>query len=314
MEGTKSKCYGCFFGGIVGDALGAPVEFETRDTFPLVDDMNNFNFNFGLQAGGWTDDTSMTLCLAQSIIDCKTIDKQDNLEKYSRWYRHGYMSSKDYCFDIGAQTKYSILSYTQHKTIICPLSERKHSGNGGIMRISPVPIFYHKKKIQYCINACEESSITTHSSKICRDSAKYIGCILHLLINGITRDKVIKKAQKYFKRSELCSEILDIYDGKYLVKERKDISSSGYVIHTLEASLYSFFKFDTFEESLLFSVNLGDDADTVGCVTGMICGAYYGINTIPKKWLDTLHKKELLQCVIDNLYKTQQSLKLSLRL
>lgn len=302
----QARCFGCFYGGIVGDALGAPIEFKIRDKFEPIKDMNVINFNFGLEPGGWTDDTSMMLCLAQSLIEKQRVDKKDNLEKYSKWFRSGYMSVKDHCVDIGYQTSKSILDFESNGSLVSKFNQDKDSGNGGIMRIGPVPIFYYNRDIQLCIKECEESSITTHSSQICRDAARYIGCILYLLINGIKRDHLIEQVKIHISRESLCEEILDIYDGKYLEKERKEIHSSGYVIHTLEAALYSFFKFDTFKDSVLFSVNLGNDSDTVGCVTAMICGAFYGINAIPEEWINKLHKLELLQNVITNLWKASK--------
>ncbi len=304
-------CYGCFFGGVIGDTLGGPVEFKKRDSFPLVTDMNLYNYNLGLPEGSWTDDTSMTLCLAQSLIDKGILDSKDVLTKYSNWFRNGYMSVIDRCVDIGKGkgkgTVNSIIHFERTNNLISILDDPlRFSGNGSIMRMSPIPIFciIQNKTVEDCMEMCVKSSETTHSSIICRDSSKLFGCILYNLIKGVDKDSLINIWRQQIDKKKLCKELHSIYSGDFLNKSRNDIKSTGYVIDTLEAALYSFFKFDNYHDTILFCVNLGDDSDTVGCVTGQIAGAYYGIRHIPRKWIWKLRKLELLWQVIDDLYNS----------
>ncbi len=294
MQVTKrERQFGCFFGGIVGDSLGGPVEFQGRDTFePVTDLMHNWNFN--LASGSFTDDTSMMLCLAQSLIDNNgVLNKRDNLEKYFKWYNSGYMSVNNVCFDIGKGTQMSVRNFHSSgvTTSICS-DKSRFSGNGSIMRLNPVPI--KAKSESECINNAVFSSETTHSSIICLDACKYMSLFIYYILQGIEKDKLIDKCKEYFIGIELCEEMQGIYNATYKTKSRDDLSSSGYVINTLECALYSFFKFDNYNETVLWVVNLGDDADTVACVTGQIAGAYYGILEIKESWITGLQKQELL--------------------
>jgi ADP-ribosyl-[dinitrogen reductase] hydrolase len=296
----QDRCYGSFFGSIVGDALGAPVEFKARDSFEHITDMKH-NYTFDLKAGGWTDDTSMMLCLSESLINNGKIDLKDNLRLYSMWFRKGYLSSKPgFCFDIGKTTSISIRDFEETGIIESKYNSINNSGNGSIMRLTPIPIYYNTD-LNKCLEECELSSKSTHTSKLCIEGCKILGCYLYLLINGCSKDTIIDKVNKQLNQ-EFSEEFSDILSGNFLNKTRKEIKSSGYIIDSLEAALYSFMKFNNFSESVLFAVNLGNDADTVACITGMICGSYYGIRNIPVKWIQILHHQELLWKTIDNLY------------
>lgn len=306
----EDKCKGLYYGSIIGDALGGPVEFRKRGSFPEVTDMNLFNSSLGLKPGGWTDDTSMMLCIANSLIENKgAINQKDVLQKYCDWFRNGYMSSMDYCVDIGKQTTKSLMDFEQHGTLMSKSSGDEYAGNGSIMRLAAIPIAFRNVTANECIEACKQSSETTHSSKICMDSCKLLGCILFELIHldsDIPHDKdsYIAIVQKHFSKDELHPALHSIYDGDFLRKYMRYITSSGYVVHTLEAALYCFYTTDTFKSAVLKAVNLGDDSDTVGCVTGQIAGAYYGYShlkmTVPS-WLTKLSKKRTLNDICKRL-------------
>lgn len=306
----RDRCYGSFFGAAVSDALGGPVEFKSRrycDENP-VKDMDLINFNFGVPPGTWTDDTSMCLCLAQSLIECGEINQSDQLKKYSDWFRRGYMSSKDnVCIDIGKCTANSILDYERNGTIKSNLTNDRYSGNGSIMRLTPIPIFYINKPLTQVLDACVKSSETTHPAIKCIIGCKILGNILYNILRGMKKENLLEQLRKDISIDEIkCDEniFLDIYSGSFLNKTRDEIHSSGYVAHSLEAALYSFFKHTNFKDTILYSVNLGNDSDTVACITGQLTGAYYGIQSIPQNWIQKLVKQELLWNVIDNLYNS----------
>ena len=153
---------------------------------------------------------------------------------------------------------------------------------------------------------CIESSITTHNTDIAKDSCKILGSILYNIINKNTsKENLMEQLRKDIKIDDIHETLHDIYNGKFIDKKREEIFSTGYAVHSLEAALYSFFKFDNFTDSILFSGNLGNDTDTIACITGKICGCYYGINAIPKKWITKLVKLELLIEIILNLIKIE---------
>ena len=295
----KNKALGSFFGLITGDALGAAVEFKKRGSFKKVKDMRSGGPH-GLEAGCWTDDSSMALCLAESLID-KAYDSDDQLQRYLKWYKEGYLSSTGKCFDIGANTARSLEYYEKNKEL--PPEKDRAAGNGSLMRLAPVPIYFRddfKKAIKYS----GESSLTTHNNQMAVDSCRYTGGLLQQFINSriemqAFKNKVIKDTASDLN---LDKRVIKAVKGAFK-KERTDIKSDGFVIHTLEASLWSFLNTDSFANAVLKAVNLGDDTDTVGAVTGQLAGAYYGYSSIPEKWLNKLAKSEQLEEIAENLYK-----------
>jgi len=305
----QDRCYGSYFGSIVGDALFGPVEFKTRrycDENPVTD-MNLHNFNFDVPPGFWTDDTSMCLCLAQSLIENKGINQKDQMDKYTDWFRKGYMSSEDnVCIDIGKGTANAILQYERSGETISFMNQDRYSGNGSIMRLTPIPIFYRNKTINACLDACIKSSEITHPAIKCKIGCKILGSIIYNILHGVKKEHLLEQLRKDITEEEILkldeNIFLDIYSGAFLNKTREQIHSSGYIAHTLEAALYSFFKHNNYKDTILFAGNLGSDTDTVACVTGQISGAYYGIYSVPKEWIQKLVKPELLWKVIDELF------------
>ncbi len=296
----KNKALGSFFGLVVGDALGASVEFKKRGTFEVVKDMRAGGPH-GLDAGFWTDDTSMALCLAESLTE-KGFKLQDQLERYLKWYREGYLSSTGSCFDIGANTARS-LEYYEEKQKLPPKRDRA-AGNGSIMRLAPVPIYF-KDDFKEAVKYSGESSLTTHNNQMAVDSCRYLGGLLQQFINAriemeAFKIKVIKDTAVDL---DLDERVIAAVNGAFK-KEKNQIKSDGFVINTLEASLWSLLNSDSFEAAVLKAVNLGDDADTVAAVTGQLAGAYYGYEAIPDKWLNKVADYDLLQKIAEKLYKS----------
>ena len=273
---------GSMFGLAIGDALGMPVEFMERDTFDWVTDYAP-NPHWDLEAGSWTDDTSMALCLAQSLIDCKGFDPKDQLTKYLNWYKTGYMGVNGKCFDIGNTTKMALENFEKTGDLISPLNGDNYSGNGSLMRLAPISIFYHRHPEEEILIKCAQSSKVTHSSGDCKAACRALGKILHQCLLGKGKP-------------ELC------IDPAIKSMVRTGIKSDGYVINTLNAALWAFWKTDNFEDCIIHAVNLGDDSDTVGAVAGMIAGAYYGYDSIPRRWLYNLQQKDLIMDISTSLY------------
>ena len=265
---NKDKAKGAFFGLAVGDALGTTLEFKERDTYEHITDMVGGG-PFRLKPGEWTDDTSMALALAQTLVD-HGMNKIELLKNFTRWYRMGEFSHNGRCFDIGNTTRNALEKFIASEgTDDSPASTAFfNSGNGGIMRLAPAVLY--AKNIEEAVDYSIQQSETTHASPDCIECATELGNMLWLLIND-----------KY-------DTFVD--DHAHLVKDldRKDVSSSGYVVHTFEAACWSVASTDNFRDAVLLAVNLGDDADTVGAVTGQIAGALYGYSNIPQEWLNIL--------------------------
>lgn len=296
----KNKAFGSFFGLIIGDALGAAVEFKKRDSFPKLEDMRSGGPN-ALETGCWTDDSSMALCLAESLSE-KGYDLKNQCHKYLKWYQEGYLSSTGECFSIGANTAKSLEYFAENKEL--PPPRDRAAGNGSLMRLAPVPIYF-KNDFEKAIDFSGKSSLTTHNNQMAVDSCRYFGGLLQQFINSRIQMKIFK--QKVLKDTaadlNLDQRVIKAVEGAFN-KKRKDIKSDGFVINTLEASLWSFINSDSFEKAVLKAANLGGDADTVAAVTGQLAGAYYGYNSIPKKWLNKLKHLELIQKTAENLYQS----------
>ncbi|MFN2339732.1 MAG: ADP-ribosylglycohydrolase family protein [Halanaerobium sp.] len=296
----KDKAFGAFFGLAVGDALGAAVEFKERGSFEPVRDMRAGGPH-GLDAGFWTDDTSMALCLAESLTE-KKFKLEDQLERYLKWYRKGYLSSTGSCFDIGINTARSLKYYEENKKL--PPERDRAAGNGSLMRLAPVPIYF-RDDFAKAIKYSGESSLTTHNNQMAVDSCRYFGGLLQQFINArIEMDAFKTKVLKDTALDlDLDQRIIKAVNGAFN-KEKSEINSDGFVINTLEASLWSFLNSDSFADAVLTAVNLGDDADTVAAVTGQLAGAYYGQQTIPTKWLTKLADYDLLNKIAEKLYNS----------
>ncbi|MFP4021767.1 MAG: ADP-ribosylglycohydrolase family protein [Halanaerobium sp.] len=296
----KDKAFGAFFGLIIGDALGAAVEFKKRGSFEEVKDMRAGGPH-GLEAGYWTDDTSMALCLAESLSR-KGYDPQDQLQRYLKWYKEGYLSSTGKCFDIGVNTARS-LEYFEENGELPPERDRA-AGNGSLMRLAPVPIFF-RDDFEAAIKYSGESSLTTHNNKMAVDSCRYFGGLLQQFINSRIKMKAfkIKVIKDTAVDLNLDERVIKAVNGAF-TKERSQIKSDGFVIHSLEASLWSFLNSNSFADAVLKAANLGDDADTVAAITGQLAGAYYGYSSISTDWLNKLANFNLLKDTAEKLYSS----------
>lgn len=299
-EERKDKAFGSFWGLIVGDALGAAVESKKRDSFdPLSDMMGGGPYN--LAVGDWTDDSSMALCLAESLTETG-YDTYDQLRKYTKWYKEGYLSSTGKSFGIGDNTLSSLKYFENNKEL--PPARKKAAGNGSLMRLAPIPIYF-RDDFEKAVKHSGNSSLTTHNNQMAVDSCRYLGGLLQQFINA--RIKMDAFKVKVLKDTavdlDLDERVIKAVTGAFN-KKRKEIRADGFVLHTLEASLWSFLNSDSFSEAVLLAVNLGDDTDTTAAVTGQLAGAYYGLDSIPEKWINKLTKQELISKIISNLYSS----------
>jgi len=302
---TSLKRYlGCMLGLAVGDAVGTTVEFKAPGTFPLVRDMVGGG-PFGLQPGEWTDDTSMALCLAQSLVSCKGFNAHDQIKRYIRWWKEGYLSSNGKCFDIGNTVSQALQKYQASNDPFAGSSDSNTAGNGSLMRLASIPLFFAADP-EKAIMMCAESSRTTHGSRACLDACRYFGGLLIGAIQGVTKEELLSPhftpIATLWDRIPLCHEINEVAKGSFKCKEPPEIVGSGYVVKALEAALWAFYRSTTFEEGCLLAVNLGNDADTTAAIYGQIAGAYYGLDGIPVRWLDRLVHKDDIVDITRQLY------------
>jgi ADP-ribosyl-[dinitrogen reductase] hydrolase len=274
---------GCLLGMAVGDAIGTAVEFQQRGTFPPVSDMLGGGV-FHLQPGQWTDDTSMGLCLATSLVEKKGFDPRDQMQRYLRWYDEGYLSSTGSCFDIGTTTRQALEHFRATGEPVSGSTSPNSAGNGSLMRLAPVAMYYAADQ-GLVSDYAGTSSRTTHAAVECVDACKLFAQMLVKALDGQEKAVILFETST----ADLVSEkIIAIAQGAYQNKPSAQIRGSGYVVESLEAALWCFWTTGTFSEAVLAAANLGDDADTTAAICGQIAGAYYGQTGIPVSWLEKL--------------------------
>jgi ADP-ribosyl-[dinitrogen reductase] hydrolase len=273
----ENRVTGSLIGLVCGDAVGTSLEFKPRGSFTPIDDMIGGG-PFNLLPGEWTDDTSMALCLAESLLYKQGFDAQDQMNRYCDWYRSGYMSCKDYCFDIGVTVATALKAYMATGNPFSGSVDPMSSGNGSLMRLAPIAMVYRHNK-EKLIHFAGESSRTTHASEESIDGCKYFALLISNAFNVQQKRDLIK-----LDYQPLTKNISAISKGEFLDKSYQDIKGSGYIVQSLEAALWCFYKTDNFRDAILMSANLGDDADTTAAICGQIAGAFYGLETIPIEW------------------------------
>lgn len=299
-------------GFCIGDALGVPVEFQSRDEINKITTMIGYGTH-NQPAGTWSDDSSLTFCLTESLIHGYNLN--DIKQKMCDWYYFGYWNVNDKLpFDIG-RTTFKALSKIKSGIALEEAGEKdeKDNGNGSLMRVLPLAFYLKDTKDEEKFPIIEEVSGITHAH-----IRSKIACSIYVefaiqLIEYHSREKA------YAGMKEV---ILSYYNNKGYEEELKhferivkrdiytyqehEIKSTGYVVDSLEACLWSLLTTETFSEAVLKAVNLGEDTDTIGALTGGLAGIFYRENNIPKKWIRTISKKTDIYDLANRFYQSLQ--------
>lgn len=311
-----NKIKSVMLGHAIGDALGVPVEFCSREELkerPIAS-MQGFG-TYPYPEGSWSDDTSMSLCTLDSLAKGK-IDYDDIMNNFGKWYYEDEFTPTGEMFDVGNTCSHAIENYFTEKkpTNLCGLTHEHSNGNGSLMRIHPIALYLYTRddlSIEEKIEIIHYASALTHAHERSK-----IGCGIYAFVLWEILDKKEKfrsvrgglsKAWRFYKGRE---EIIH-YDmlfrrigqlGRHFEDPDtfkpasiNDIKSGGYVVHTLEAAIFCLLYSKSYEDCVLEAVNLGDDTDTVGAVAGGLAGALYGYDAIPQEWLDVLKRKDYIE-------------------
>ncbi|NNJ25446.1 ADP-ribosylglycohydrolase family protein [Alienimonas chondri] len=295
QNAAADRFRGCLLGLAVGDAVGTTVEFKPRGSFEPVTDMTGGG-PFGLEPGQWTDDTSMALCLADSLLACGGMDPKDQLDRYLRWSEQGERSSNGRCFDIGNTVGDALLRYQNTGDPAAGSTAWDSAGNGSIMRLAPVPMWFFPDEAA-AVRAAGESSRTTHGAEECVDACRLLGLILCRALAGASKQDVLADAPDVVA----APAIRQIAAGCYFEKAEDQIQGSGYVVESLEAALWCFHQTDSYEAAILKAANLGRDADTTAAICGQVAGAYYGESGIPAAWRERITLGDEIAVLADRL-------------
>lgn len=290
-------------GFAVGDALGVPVEFNSR--LKLENNLHNEMIGFGshlVPEGVWSDDTSMVVATIDSINENGLIDYDNLMIKFYDWLENGNYSSLDTVFDVGLTTKKAILNYKNGVDAIkCGGNSDRDNGNGSLMRMMPIAYYLNNNNYSNLeeVEIINNVSSLTHRNEVC-----FLGCKIYcdyvkLLLSGFDKVNALKNISNInyleFYSEETVNKYSRIFSGDIINLSKDDIKSTGYVVDTLEASLWSFINSDNYEEAVVKAINLGGDTDTIGAITGGLAGIVYGRKQIPKRWLIKLKKREYLE-------------------
>jgi len=298
------------FGVCIGDALGVPVEFRSREQLKRspVTKMRALGTHHQ-PAGTWSDDSSLALCLAESL--CEGYDLEDIALKFLQWYNAEIWTPHGRVFDIGIATRQAIYKISKGYTPqLCGGTSEFDNGNGSLMRILPLLFYIKELPIEQRFDKVKEVSSITHAH-----IRSVISCFIYLeflleILNGAEKFEAYQKMKstiKYFlDNNPICSQSeMDkferILNNNIFEYEEDKIGSSGYVLHSLEASLWCFLNSKSYSEAVLKAVNLGEDTDTTGAITGGIAGIYYGFENIPEEWVSELVRKEDIESLCENL-------------
>lgn len=296
---VQDRGRGALLGLAAGDAVGAAVEFKRRGSFPPVTDMTGGGPH-ELNPGEWTDDTSMALCLGESLVECGGFDARDQMERYLLWWRGGYLSAKGECFDIGNTVARSLRWFEESGEPFCGSPDPKSAGNGSLMRLAPIPIRWWNKTIE-SIEMSAESSRTTHAAPTCMDGCRLFGAMLARAIQGLSKEEVLFGTIGCEELSDLCEEIAQIGQGGFAKKSEAQIIGNGYVVKSLEAALWAVHNAENYRQAVLAATNLGDDADTTAAIAGQLAGALWGEANIPGDWLEKLCGRTMIEELADRL-------------
>lgn len=305
---TLERYRGALLGLATGDALGTSLEFMSPGSFEPLSEMIGGG-PFQLAAGQWTDDTSMALCLAESLCECGAFDARDQMERYLRWYRTGYLSSTGACFDIGNTVRQALQRFQRSGEPFSGLQDPYSAGNGSLMRLAPVVLAYAASPEKVLFYAAE-SSRTTHATSTAIDACRYFAALTWGALQGLEKQVLLAEpyspTEGYWEAKPLSPEIDEIARGSYKQRQPPQIKGSGYVVRSLEAALWAFYHANSFREGCLLAVNLGDDADTTGAIFGQLGGAYYGASAIPQDWYQKLALRELIESLAFRLWEAAQ--------
>ena len=287
---TRDRFRGCLLGLAACDALGTTLEFRRPGTFALIDDIVGGG-PFSLQPGQWTDDTSMALCLAESILKCDGFDPQDQMQRYVRWRLEGYMSSTGRCFDIGVTISEALGRFQSTGDPYSGSADPNRAGNGSLMRLAPVPMYFAGNAAK-AIEHSALSSKTTHGAVETVDACRYYGGLLVGALHGVSKQSLLSSgycpAEGSWKRSPLTRGIAEVAGGSFSHREPPDIKGTGYVVKSLEAALWAFHKSSYFREGAL------------------LAGAYYGVESIPASWRGRLAMVDQITAFADSLYEASR--------
>ena len=291
MTDFLSRARGALMGLAVGDAVGTTNEFKVAGTFKPITDMVGGG-PFLLKPGQWTDDTSMALCIADSLLAKGHYDSFDVMERYQRWFSKGYRSSTDRCFDIGGQVRAALFDFEHEQRVPVTAERSNRAGNGAIMRLAPVVIAgFEHREIREIVVTAGLSARETHYSVEAEAATEVFAALLVGALLGWAPEHIINVgwASTGPAFDEMAARVISTDPDERASWESE---TSGYIVHGLRLAVHGLLDFPSFKDATLAIANMGGDSDTNAAIYGQLGGAFYGIEAIPASWRSTLHQGE----------------------
>ncbi len=295
----KERMLGGLWGAVVGDALGVPVEFKGRNVRKAdpVTEMRGYG-TFDLPAGSWSDDSSLMLCTAQSLLDGFDTERMGGF--FVRWHTAGFWTPHGYAFDVGHGTQQAIKRMQLGTSAeLAGGREQSNNGNGSLMRILPVALHCAAMTDEEMIRHAYQASSITHGHPRAMMCCGVYCLMISALLQGLPAREAyhgtMEKTKKLYGLEPFAEEFTHferLFAGTIDSLPEDAIESDGYVLHTLEAALWCLITTGSYGEAVLKAVNLGWDTDTTAIVTGGLAGTLYGLNAVPQEWRDQIARKE----------------------
>ena len=278
-------------GLVVGDAVGTTNEFQPAGSFEPITDMVGGGV-FGLEPGQWTDDTSMALCLADSLLAQGRYDSFDVMERYDRWYKEGYRSSTGTCFDIGNQVTRSLWDFREQQRVPTSAERTTSAGNGAIMRLAPMVIAgFRSRSPREVVETARLSARETHFSVEAEAATEVFAALLVGALLGWSPQQLmdVSWASTGAAFDEMAARVIS---PDPQVRASWEAETNGYIVNGLRLAVHGLLDFPSFKDATLAIANMGGDTDTNAAIYGQLGGAFYGIEAIPASWRSTLYQGE----------------------
>lgn len=296
------------YGFVIGDAMGVPLEFMSREKLaqhPVTKMIGDGSYN--LPKGVWSDDTSMTLATMDSISTTHAIDCDDIANRFCDWINYGKYTATNLVFGVGKITRNALFRYWNQKkdATKCGGTSYLENGNGSLMRMLPIAFYCYNRHLnsKEIYSIVKDVSSITHAHEISILGCYIYVCYILLLLSGknkLDSYQLLSQQDYSMFSSDSLEQYKRILSTELLSFSIDKISSSGYIVSTLEAALWVILHTDSFEQAIIGSINLGNDTDTVGAITGSMAGILYGYSSIPQKWIDSLEGKDSLNSYLSS--------------
>lgn len=295
----RDRFQGALLGLAIGDALAAHTQFRKPGTFSPIGDLLGGG-PFDLPRGAWTDDTAMSLLLAESLLECDGFNAQDQVARYTRWQREGYGSATGQCVGISANVARALATALYRRQPFAGSHDPDQLDADPLSRVAPVVMFFFADASAAISRAAEAARITAQAPMVL-DCVRLLAAMMRLALTGRDKAQVLRPPRETWMSANSRPEVLAVYDGSYQRRMPPEISAGGGVIQILEAALWAFYRGETFREGALLAANLGRDSDVVATVYGQLAGAWHGVSAIPGIWRNSLMRHELVIDTADRL-------------